>query len=283
MSKRNIDLARCLVHDGAVNCHLCEKICPQNAIQEHVIDMSRCDGCGLCQAVCPTAAIMSTEDYERALEKAAELEPQALMCQKAGEGNVSCLGFLNRRILWALASKRSLCLDISRCQKCRPAVYEWLLGEVEACNEALHRAQKDEIRLVHVKPQKTQPKPAPKVERRSFFQALFHSTAKGLQEIADSQIERFYFFDEMTWMKRQGPQRIEANTLFYGMAVRQGCTACGLCAVVCPTNALTFSREERRLHFDPLLCKKCGLCAAHCPSEVLALLPHFNGQRDFSC
>lgn len=76
---------------------------------------------------------------------------------------------------------------------------------------------------------------------------------------------------------------MEANPLFYGLAVRQGCTACGLCAAVCPTKALTFFREERQFHFDPLLCKKCGLCAAHCQPEVLTLLPHFDGQRDFSC
>ena len=279
MSKRNIDLARCLMHDGAVNCHLCEKICPQDAIQEHVIDMSRCDGCGLCHAVCPTAAIVTPEDYEKALDKAAGLKPQVLMCQKADETSVSCLGFLNRRLLWALASKRELCLDLSRCRECRPAVYDWLLKEVDACNAALRDAQKAEIRLVHVKPQKKQPKPAKKIERRNFFQALFHSTTKGLQEIAEAQIERSYIFDEMMWLKRQGA---EPNALFYGMEIQKGCTACGLCAAVCPTKALTFSWAERRIHFDPLLCKKCGLCAAHCQPQVLSLLPHFDGNSDFN-
>lgn len=280
MSKRSIDLARCLVHDGAVNCHLCEKICPQKAIEEHVIDMSRCDDCGLCQAVCPTAAIMATEDCGNDLDKAAALEPQVLMCRKVSEKGAFCLGFLNRRILWVLASRRGLCLDISRCQKCRPAVYEWLLGEAEAANEALRREQKTEIRLVHVKPQKSQPKPAKRVERRNFLQALFHSTTEGLQEIAASQIERYYFFEEMIWLQKQGEK---PNELFYGLSIQPGCTACGLCAVVCPTRALTFSRGKGRLHFDPLLCKNCGLCAAHCQPKVLSLLPHFDGQRDFSC
>uniref|UniRef100_UPI0022E1477C 4Fe-4S binding protein n=1 Tax=Mitsuokella multacida TaxID=52226 RepID=UPI0022E1477C len=126
MEKRRIDLSRCLVRDGKADCHRCEEICPQKAINGHVVDTAACDGCGLCSAICPAAAIVAPEDYEGALTKAQELAPQVLMCEKASEGSVHCLGFLTRRLLWALAAKRPLALDISHCASCRPAVFAHL-------------------------------------------------------------------------------------------------------------------------------------------------------------
>ena len=135
MEKRRIDLSRCLVRDGKADCHRCEEICPQKAIQDHVVDTAACDGGGLCSAICPAAAIVAPEDYEGALTKAQELAPQVLMCEKASEGGVHCLGFLTRRLLWALAAKRPLALDISHCEACRPAVFAHLEREVAAAAE----------------------------------------------------------------------------------------------------------------------------------------------------
>ena len=112
-----------------------------------------------------------------------------------------------------------------------------------------------------------------------FFQALFHSTAEGLQEIAEAQIEHSYCFDAAAFLKAQ---QAEPCALFHGLALQQGCTACGLCAVVCPTQALALARGGKAaLHVDPTACTGCNLCALHCPQGVLELLPQFAGQRDF--
>ena len=176
-------------------------------------------------------------------------------------------------------SRWSLSLDISRCESCRPAVFAWLQQEVTACNDALARAGKKTIALVHVKPAPPQPKKPRKVERRSFFQALFHSTAEGLQEIAEAQIERSFRFDASAWLREQ---QAEACELFCGLALRDGCTACGLCTVVCPTGAVVLERDEHAaLHFAGASCTGCNLCVLHCPQGALELVPHFAGQRDF--
>ncbi len=279
MEKRSIDLGRCLVRDGKADCHCCEEICPQRAITSHAVDQEACDGCGLCTAVCPAAAIEAPEDYAEALKKTMALTPQVLMCGKASPGGVHCLGFLDRRLLWSLATKRPLSLDISRCESCRPAVFAWLQQEATACNDALARAGKKTIALVHVKPAPPQPKKPRKIERRSFFQALFHSTAEGLQEIAEAQIERSFRFDASAWLREQ---QAEACELFCGLALRDGCTACGLCTVVCPTGAVVLERgEHAALHFAGASCTGCNLCALHCPQGALELVPHFAGQRDF--
>ena len=100
-----------------------------------------------------------------------------------------------------------------------------------------------------------------------------------MQEIAEAQIEHSYCFDAAAFLKAQ---QAEPCALFHGLALQQGCTACGLCAVVCPTRALALARgEQAALHVDPTACTGCDLCALHCPQGVLKLLPQFAGQRDF--
>jgi ferredoxin len=47
------------------------------------------------------------------------------------------------------------------------------------------------------------------------------------------------------------------------------CTACLMCAQICPTNALhgEGSSEVVRLDFDPRLCVACGQCVTQCPER----------------
>ncbi len=53
----------------------------------------------------------------------------------------------------------------------------------------------------------------------------------------------------------------------------QGCTVCGACVGVCPTNALRADSGRPEVSFVGLWCTGCGLCAAACPESVLAVEP----------
>ena len=46
------------------------------------------------------------------------------------------------------------------------------------------------------------------------------------------------------------------------------CTACGICAGECPSEALTVEDVAK---VDADACTECGICVGECPSEALSL------------
>lgn len=277
MPQRQIDLNRCLFHYTNISCNRCQTICPQKAITNREIAAEKCDNCGLCTAICPTGAIQSDTDYDAALTATQQLTPPVLMCRKVSPTGMPCLGALTRRLLWALAEKQPLAIDTSRCAACNPAVFQWLNAEINACNEALQTAGKAPLRLVHVKEAAPAPQP---VARRSFFRSLFHAAADTATEIAEAQTKRQYAFDPVIWLNKQHTPACE---LFPGLEMTAGCTACGLCTMLCPEKALVFkdTEKDKLLTFDPVKCTACGLCCNNCPQEALHLLPQGDGHTEF--
>jgi len=78
------------------------------------------------------------------------------------------------------------------------------------------------------------------------------------------------------------------------------CTACGLCAVACPAEAITMIAEERKpgeeklfreekyakvYEINMLRCIFCGLCEEACPKEAIFLttetVPSMYNRKDF--
>lgn len=48
------------------------------------------------------------------------------------------------------------------------------------------------------------------------------------------------------------------------------CVYCGLCAKVCPSEAITVDRATKTWSVDHAKCEKCGKCIAKCPKKTLS-------------
>jgi NADH-quinone oxidoreductase subunit I len=101
-----------------------------------------------------------------------------------------------------------------------------------------------------------------------------------------------HFFRKKTTIKYPEEKR-EFSEIYRGWHVlkrddegRERCTACGLCAVACPAEAITMVAEERKpgeehlyreekyaktYEINMLRCIFCGLCEEACPEEAIFL------------
>ena len=70
MRKKSIKDGFTFIQDNlCMNCKLCEKICPEEAIKEDengklVVDESKCTYCGACSNACPARAILFEREFE---------------------------------------------------------------------------------------------------------------------------------------------------------------------------------------------------------------------------
>ena len=101
-----------------------------------------------------------------------------------------------------------------------------------------------------------------------------------------------HFFRRKTTVKYPEVKR-EFSPVYRGLHVlkrdeqgRENCTACGLCAVACPAEAITMTAAERKpgeehlyreekyasvYEINMLRCIFCGLCEEACPKEAIFL------------
>jgi ferredoxin len=67
------------------------------------------------------------------------------------------------------------------------------------------------------------------------------------------------------------------------VAVGSQCTLCGLCAQLCPQEALRRTQDEGEvcLLFDPAPCDGCAACQQQCPEGAMTVEPSptYEGQR----
>jgi len=50
------------------------------------------------------------------------------------------------------------------------------------------------------------------------------------------------------------------------------CTMCGVCALRCPSVAITTDKGKNELTFYPLRCIVCEVCVQACPSDAIELI-----------
>ncbi|MBM4462823.1 MAG: hydrogenase iron-sulfur subunit [Chloroflexi bacterium] len=294
---------------GTERCRLCRENCPSGAIVAKdggvQIDKKECHGCGSCAALCLHQSIsypnFSLDQLEREMEgllcDIGSLEPRilALACQSCrsspNNAEVDPLGYSPNMLLLEMP-----CLDM---------ISFWLLLRAFdlGAQGVAFISNKENCRLGR--------KPEKWPGRVQFVQALLQRWdiepgRIGAFEVGDLKGKLTQFLRQIEELPPTPLRSFEPATLVVGNlalpelivsvdrkleparteAISAGavpfgkvqldssqCTACGLCALDCPTGALKFLSDEGscRLLFEHRLCLGCGQCMEACPERCLHL------------
>ena len=290
----------CLNYNYKKNgCRNCRDCCPQKCWNESGnIDANRCNSCGLCQSACPVDAIgvegISASSWVEST-RSKEREKH-FSCSRYGVGPWSCLGFLTARdmIAFALNCSEKESTDVVihdiKCQQCNPPVAIHLEREITVAGTFLSAFCKSKV--LHGKNDYSAKGKETKLDRRAFFGSLLKAgtqTARNVIWPGDAvtplpkNVWRQQVLQNIDWP--QGEQ-----SAFPVLSIKdESCIACGMCAKICPTNAITSFAGETglELRHAPFACTGCGLCLEHCPEGAIAFertgstIPYVLISKDF--
>ena len=256
-----INEASCVAAQG---CKLCITECPTDALSTNgravAYDVTTCVACGICVTTCPTGAIENPSvgpvAIEAEIRTAVHRSPEPLgirfrcrdsiVAAETGwyQVEVPCTGMLT--VGWALAP---LLLGAARVDAVPCGVGGCGLGN----DERLARMMKDVATAVES--MSLDASGLAKSASDSAYQGWLEngSTARVLSKAAGTQVTLSMTFDTAD----VGMIKIDPST----------CTACEMCAQICPTHALMADQDEAgvRISFDPRICVACGQCVVTCP------------------
>jgi len=99
--------------------------------------------------------------------------------------------------------------------------------------------------------------------------------AESPKDIKDSVTQASAAAARASILMSQGKVTVEAIT---PMVIDKKCQVCGLCARVCPFNAIVTNKEMKKTELIEAACAGCGTCGAECPYEAL-IMRHFTDEQ----
>jgi ferredoxin len=300
--------SKCLnARDKSSACALCVQTCPTEAItlQDGVqLQADACIQCGLCLRQCPTGVFEGDDGAYKLLrcvsqivdheivEIACKHHPAPTTGNHKADAVVTtngCLSMLSPAAylaLFGLGVKKA----VVRLDACADCPLGALCPQIEEALVAASQLLDDKTALViETAPpeRKAKSRPLysvnnPPVSRRGLFRMMALQGASS----ADDLLAEFAPQEDGESPVPQERRRLLAalrHTLpaethvslpeqeFTRLRVSEACTACGLCARVCPTEALWFEESEDlfALTFSSAECINCGLCISLCEAKAV--------------
>ncbi|MEM2975523.1 MAG: CoB-CoM heterodisulfide reductase HdrA2 [Candidatus Bathyarchaeia archaeon] len=106
---------------------------------------------------------------------------------------------------------------------------------------------------------------------------FFAGCAEAPKDIKDSVTQASAAAARAGILMAQGKVTVEALT---PIILPDKCKACGLCAKVCPYNAISVDKELKRAVVVEAACAGCGTCGAECPFGAI-VMQHFTDEQIF--
>lgn len=287
------------------DCTLCADLCPAGAITLSGAGPEigpACCNCGVCYAVCPTDAFGrkqgSDEEILFGLNRLEEKKSCRISCQR-GDGDadllVSCLGRLTEALLLRpLHASPDIKLEIVQpaCAGCPMAkavsLFANLLTRVGHLYD-LVGAGRERISVTRIPlgPLRNGAAEGTTGSRREFLGAVREQAANVMMSALPSIPEdesgpavngrerpmnrkRADLLESLRILaekRKARPVSVSAcESMTAELAISSRCTACGVCAAVCPTGALVQENigPSIVISFRAGLCVNCGICAKVC-------------------
>lgn len=251
-------------------------------------DAAACVGCGLCVPACPVGAIDGVGQVPQAVASrvagGAELrcDVARIVAPEEGEfADVPCIAAVDPEALAAgvIVADSAPTIVRADCEVCPVGAASRVRETLARASEALTASGSPALTERVVTPESAgaparaarPTRPAPAVSRRSLF---------GLRKApAPEPVPSANPLDALpakasardVWLA------VGENAALPGIVVEDGCTSCGGCARVCPTQALTLSGDQ--LTLAPDRCVDCGECVRVCPEDVVRRVPRQPGRQ----
>lgn len=286
-------------------CTRCAEICPHGVFplkSGGAMRWELCTDCSLCVYACPTRALIPSEPTRRDYAEALESAQVRITCRReadVGTLRVGCLASVPWELPAVFALRGKLCLYTRACASCpREMQRAAVTAAVEALKSFLGPGLfRERVQIVDGEdtplavPEETPEMPA--VTRRELFggirrraeKRLFREAEKRLPLLLGEQAEplaaRRLLAEAVRDERRENPG---LHVVLPLPRFNLNCFGCGICAEVCPHQALSLVREEggtRLVYIEPYKCTACSLCVGLCPHkgldglEALAL-PHLD-------
>ncbi len=292
---------RCLyATDKFATCTACHDICPVGAIQvgkPPTFDAESCQLCRACLPACPVGAFTADDEVpallncaERIGAKTVEVACSLNARVDAGPAAAAvrvrgCLAGLGAGAYLGLVSQ-GLEEVVVRLDACADCPWGKLQPQVESQVQQAQGllalwAQAETLTWVAEAADDFAKRPfwnatSPPVSRRDLFRWREGEKKPVAESAADADPNPFHErLRLLRAVKQMPPATSQEQTMsgFALLAVNEDCTACGVCARVCPTGALQMetAASSYQLTFSPQICIACDKCSHVCAPNAINL------------